>query len=297
MLEYNFNVDVEAVANWLTSLEKMLSAANEIENVEDLMVEIGRNEYISTELSDMESIMVDLENRVNELTYNHLNGEAIKSKYSSLTDRNVLLATALARNKNETDSASRGIVMKLRYDDILEWMNNFKARLNDPYYGCLILMILGSTLAEIIRLIKENEKVDDTLNTYRNLSQQLLKDVEAESSLYVKRTNLYERVMELGDSWEELLNIYNVRRQHLEQAHDVYDYYYEVREAMNWLEEVEMCYTTSYLNDEDVHLLHIDRVKQLMDQVVSFGTRIDELSDKAQQFNVIGNNFISRFKS
>ncbi|OTF69000.1 hypothetical protein BLA29_001458, partial [Euroglyphus maynei] len=282
--EQAFNRSVEDVELWLNEIERQLVIDDKAKDLNYVQNLLKKQSAIELEVSDRQETLNNIINRANELIdKNHFNKDQIAAKKNALVKRfNNIKVPVKNRRRRLVDSAKTQQLF-CDIEDQIAWINEKEPIVKSSNRG---RDLMGAQ-----NLNKKHQAILSEINNHKpriqaviDQAEHLIKDGSMPKS-GVDQIN--ERIKTLNDRWNELLDLANKRKESLDDAILIHQYFTDVNEAETWLNEKEPLASDPSIGTaktEDAIEALLKKHDALMDDIDAFKYTIEDLRKRAEDF-------------
>ncbi|XP_071162084.1 spectrin beta chain-like isoform X8 [Mytilus edulis] len=265
------------VSNWIN--EKLQIALDEsYRDPTNLQAKIQKHVAFDAEVSANRNRVDSVKDEGQGLTEEkHYASDDIKKRLEELELSWQALIAASAEKKDRLQDAYRALMFNRVIDDLMVWMDEVENQLSSEDHG--------KDLTSVNYLLKKHQMLEQDITNHKEKvmdikdAAQVFKDTK-----HFMNKELQARAKETSDRYSSLIEPSKIRRDNLEDAQLMYQYYRDIEDELLWIEEKKPVAASTELGSSLVAVQYLMKKHQTMEsEIVAHEPLIDYVATSAER--------------
>eukprot|EP00118_Oscarella_pearsei_P025242 m.307813 g.307813 ORF g.307813 m.307813 type:complete len:2422 (+) comp42859_c0_seq1:216-7481(+) len=276
--QQQFNRGVEDVELWLEETEGHLASEDFGKDLTGVQKLIKKHNLLESDVAAHQDRIEAIEGQAKEFVEaDHFDAPAIKEKQGAVSARYEDLQGPLAARKKKLQDS---LELQQLYRDVEDEETWIKEK--EPVAASTNI---GKDLTGVQNLLKKHQALQTELSGHEGRIKTVCEAAEAmmDEGHYAS-DDIQAKVAELTDKWNALKGKADGRKDDLDGALQVQQYYADANEAESWMKEKEPAATSAdYGKDEDSSQALLKKHDALMADIDAYGKTVDGLKEASEE--------------
>ncbi|XP_053397817.1 spectrin alpha chain, non-erythrocytic 1-like isoform X2 [Mercenaria mercenaria] len=264
------------VSTWIT--EKLQIATDEsYRDPTNLQAKLQKHQAFEAEVmanrNRVDAVISEGQGLVDE---DHYQSEDIKKRMEEVEMSWQALVAASSEKKDKLTDAYQALQFNRIVDDLLTWMDEVENQLMSEDHG--------KDLSSVKNLLKKHQLLEVDINTHQEKVQDVTDAAqEFKEAKHFLNKELQARAKDVNDRYSSLHEPSNIRRDNLEEALLMYQFYRDVEDELSWIQDKKPIAESTDLGNSLVAVQNLIKKHQALEsEIVAHEPLIDAVANAAQ---------------
>ncbi|XP_055956724.1 spectrin beta chain, non-erythrocytic 2 isoform X1 [Patella vulgata] len=207
---------------------------------------------------------------------NHYSQTDIKKRLEELERSWQALIAASGDKKDKLQDAYQALLFNRAADDLMSWMDEVENQLMSEDHG--------KDLSSVNNLLKKHQQLEQDISNHQEKIQDILDAVQVfKEAKHFLKIDLQARSKEVSERYQSLNEPCHIRRDNLEEALRMYQFYRDVDDELSWIQDKQPTASNTDLGNSLTGVQNLMKKHQALEsEIIAHEPLIDAVASSAQ---------------